>query len=128
LGLQVLRSLELVWPAIGSYLILYFVGYFILSFVISIIFLILFLSSGIIGVLTDLDASPGAVPDFSQVGEHLTSAGFIIPLVIAILISMFLAMLWYGMIWSLWGYFAKDAEPGYWEPQTSEEPDLWKPS
>jgi len=117
-----------VWPAIGSYLILYFVGYFILSFVISIIFLVLFLSSGIIGVLMDLDASSGAVPDFSQVGEHLTSAGFIIPLVIAILISMFLAMLWYGMIWSLWGYFAKDADPDYWEPQTSEEPDLWKPS
>lgn len=118
-----------VWPAIGSFLIVYFVGYFVLGFVLSIVFVVLFLSSGIIGVMMDLDVTSDATPDFSAIGEHISSAGFIIPLIIAIFISMFLAMIWYGSIWSMWGYFAKDAkDPEYWEPEIKAEPELWKPS
>jgi len=47
----------LVWPAIGSFLILYLVGYFILNFVITIIFIVLFFASGIMGVIMEIDAS-----------------------------------------------------------------------
>lgn len=107
----------LVWPAIGSFLILYVVGYFILSFVAGLIFLILFLSSGIIGVMTKIDPTSEAMPDFSPIWEHMTSPGFIIPMVIAVFLSLFLSLIWYGTIWSLWGYLAKDEEQEYWQPE-----------
>lgn len=116
-----------VWSAIGGYLILYLVGYFIVGFILMIVFMLLFMSSGILGVLMKIDDTTGELPDFSPVWEHLTSAGFIIPLIIAILISMFLSMIWYGMIWSMWGYFAKDEkEPEYWKPEKNDDPDLSK--
>jgi len=115
----------LVWPAIGSYLILYLLGYFILTFILMFVFMALFFSSGIMGILMQIDDSTSEIPDFSPVLEHLSSAGFIIPLVIAIFISMFLSMIWYGSVWSLWGYFAKTE---WSEIQTSiqdEDPELW---
>lgn len=97
----------LVWPAVGSYLILYVVGYFILNFIVFIVFTALFLSSGIAGVLTQLGPAATEVPNFLPVLEYLTSARFLIPLALAAAITMFLTMLWYVIIWSMWGYFAK---------------------
>jgi len=97
----------LVWPAVGSYLILYVVGYFILNFIVFIVFTVLFLSSGIAGVLTQLGPAATEVPDFLPVMEYLTSARFLIPLALAGTITMFLTMFWYVTIWSMWGYFAK---------------------
>ena len=115
----------LVWPAIGSFLILYLLGYFILGFLVWFIFMGLFFSSGIIGVFMELDDSTSEFPDFSPVVEHFTSAGFIIPLVIAIFISMFLSMIWYGSIWSLWGYFAKTEWSDLQTPKQDEDVALW---
>ncbi len=96
-----------VWPAIGGFLILYLVGYFIISFVLGLVFMVLFFSSGILKVLTQIDVDSSDMPDFTPVWDHMTSAGFMIPLVLAIFFSMFLTTLWYGTIWSMWGYFAK---------------------
>lgn len=110
----------LVWSAIGSYLVLYLIGYFILSFVLLIVFVIFFLSSGIIGALMKLETSEDVIPDLSALGEQLTSAGFIIPLLITIFISLFASLIWYGAIWSMWGYFAKDKQDALWRPETSE--------
>jgi len=115
----------LVWPAIGSFLILYLLGYFILGFLVWFIFMGLFFSSGIIGVFMELDDSTSEFPDFSPVVEHFTSAGFIIPLVIAIFISMFLSMIWYGSIWSLWGYFAKTEWSDLQTPKQDAEAEVW---
>jgi len=112
-----------VWPAIGGYLLLYLVGYTILSFVLAIVFLLLFMASGIFGVLMEIDTASNTVPDVSPVWEHMSSAGFIIPLVIAIFTSVLLMMIWYGMTWSLWGYFAKDEEAAeFWKPDMKSEP------
>lgn len=108
----------LVWPAIGSYLIIYVVGYFILSFIMMIVFVIFFLSSGLIGVMMDMDETGEAMPDFSPLLEQIGSAGFIIPLLIAIFVSLFLSFIWYCAIWSMWGYIAKDKSDEFWTPQT----------
>ena len=108
----------LVWPAIGSYLIVYVVGYLILSFVMMIIFTIFFLASGLIGVMMKMDGTGEAMPDFSPILEQVSSAGFIIPLLIAIFVSLFLSLIWYGAIWSMWGYIAKDKPDEFWSPQT----------
>jgi hypothetical protein len=108
----------LVWPAIGSYLILYVVGYFILSFISLIIFLVFFLSSGVLGKLMQMDISDDVIPDFSALGEQLTSAGFILPLLIAIFLSLFLTLIWYSSMWALWGYLAKVKQTPYRDPQT----------
>jgi len=114
----------LVWPAIGSYLILYVVGYFILSFVMMIILVVFFLSSGLIGVLMEMDGTGEAMPDFSPLMEQVTSAGFIIPLLIAIFLGLFLSLIWYGAIWSMWGYLAKDKPEGYWQPDNLPPEDV----
>jgi len=108
----------LVWPAIGSYLILYVVGYFILSFMTMIIFVLFFFSSGILGKLMQLETSDDDMPNFTAIGEQLTSAGFIIPLLLAVFLSLFLTLIWYSSIWSLWGYLAKEKAIPYTDPQT----------
>jgi len=113
----------LVWPAIGSFLILYVVGYFILGFVMMIVFLIFFLSSGLIGVFMELDETGEVMPDFTPLMDQVTSAGFIIPLLIAIFVSLFLTLIWYGAIWSMWGYMAKDKLPS-----TDMDPQTWRPN
>lgn len=113
----------LVWPAIGSYLVLYVVGYFMLSFVMMFVFVIFFFSSGIMGTLMQLDTSDDVIPDVSALGEQLTSAGFIIPLLIAVFISLFLSLIWYGAIWSMWGYMAKDKKDALWRPEASVTPE-----
>ena len=110
------------WPAIGSFLILYVVGYFILGFVMMIVFLIFFLSSGLLGVFMELDETGEVMPDFTPLVEQVTSAGFIIPLLIAIFVSLFLTLIWYGAIWSMWGYMAKDKLPS-----TDMDPQTWRP-
>ena len=115
----------LVWPAVGSYLILYLLGYFILGFISFFVFMALFFSSGIMGVLVQLDGSSSQIPDFAPVWDHVTSAGFIIPLVIAMFITMFLLMIWYGSIWSLWGYFAKTEWSELQTPTQDEEAEVW---
>lgn len=96
-----------VWPAIGGYLILYFVGYFGISLVLSIVFVIAFLFSGVLKILIQLDSDGQEIPNFTPLWEHMSSAQFLIPVILAVLISMFMTVLWYGMIWGMWGYFAK---------------------
>ena len=115
----------LVWPAIGSFLILYLVGYFILGFIVGFIFMGLFFSSGIMGALMTIDEATDEAQVFTQLGEYFTSAGFIISLIIAIFVSMFLAMIWYGSIWSLWGYFAKTEWSDLQTPKQDEDVALW---
>ncbi len=112
----------LVWPAIGSFLILYVVGYFILSFVTMIIFFLFVFGSGIMGKLMRLELSDDVIPDFSVLADQLTSAGVILPLLIAIFVSLFLTLIWYSTMWALWGYLAKVKQTPYSDPQT------WGPS
>jgi len=115
----------LVWPAIGSFLILYLVGYFILNFVITIIFIVLFFASGIMGVIMEIDASANELPDMSPLWEHLSSPGFMIPLILGVFVSIFLWMIWYGTLWSLWGYLAKQEQGALQPPVTQVEGEIW---
>lgn len=96
-----------IWPALGSYLILYIIGYIAISIVLGIIFMTLLFSSGIMGILIQMDETTSEMPDFGPVWEHVTSAGFLIPLLLAIFVSFFLSIVWYGLVWAMWGYFAK---------------------
>lgn len=119
-----------VWPAIGSFLILYFVGYFIISFAIGIVFLFMFLASGILKPLMELDTTSTEIPDFSGVWAQVSSAGFIIPMVIGVFLAIFLSLLWWGMIWSMWGYFAKSDHMSNDASQIDYpvfEPEIWTP-
>jgi len=100
-----------VWPAIGSFLIVYVIGCFAISLFLSLVFLILFFSSGILKVLMQIETDANAVLDFSPILDHLISPGFLIPVILAIFISIFVTILWYGCIWSMWGYFAKTDAP-----------------
>ena len=58
------------------------------------------------------------MPDFSPLVDQVSSAGFIVPLLIAIFVSLFLSLIWYAMIWSMWGYMAKDKQDELFTEQT----------
>jgi len=52
--------------------------------------------------------SPDGIAEFFlALIESLTSASFIIPLSGLLFIFVFLAMIWYGAIWAMWGCYAK---------------------
>lgn len=119
-----------VWPAIGGYLILYMIGYFGISLVLSIVFVVAFLLTGTIQVLMKLEAGGEAMPDLTPLWEHMSSAGFLIPMILALLASLFMTVLWYGMIWGMWGYFAKTDSftgDGDWQEGGDwKEGELWE--
>lgn len=114
-----------VWPAIGCFVILYILGYFILMFMSGIIFSILFLMSGVLDILLEIGTSQDGLLDFSPVWAQLTSAGFIIPFIIVFVFTLFLTMIWYGMIWSMWGYCAKHEDREWLQTQKTDPTDLW---
>lgn len=96
-----------VWPTLGSVLIVGIIGYIALSIFWMLASIILFMSSGIIGVLTEMDFESNEMPDFSPLLEQMSSAGFIVPAVIILFLAMFVSFLFIGAIWSIWGYIAK---------------------
>ena len=79
-----------------------YIGLVVLSLV---AFGLLFVSSGIFPLLMELDTDE--TPDFTPLLDLLSSAGFIIPAILIALVFTFLGLLYYGAIWSIWGYIAK---------------------
>lgn len=93
------------WPTFGAVLVVGLIGYIGLMVVSLLAFGILFFSSGIFPLLMALEADE--TPDFTPLLDSLSSAGFVVPAILVAFIITFLGLLYYGAIWSIWGYVAK---------------------
>ncbi|MEP4051847.1 MAG: hypothetical protein ABJN22_06365 [Litorimonas sp.] len=93
------------WPTFGAVLVVGLIGYIGLVVLSLLAFGLLFVSSGIFPLLMELDVDE--TPDFTPLLDLLSSAGFIIPAILITLVFTFLGLLYYGAIWSIWGYIAK---------------------
>jgi len=96
-----------VWPTLGAVLTIGIFGYITIMVFSLLAFGILLYASGIIPALMKLDEVGSDTPDFSPLMEVLTSAGFVVPALIVMAIATGLGFLYYGAIWSVWGYIAK---------------------
>lgn len=107
------------WPTFGAVLTVGVVGYVVILIFSILAFGLLMSASGIIPALMSLEDTLTDAPDFDPILQTLTSPGFVVPAVLVTAIATFLGFLYYGAIWSIWGYVAKLTDP---RRDNSEEP------
>ena len=99
------------WPTFGALLVIGGVGYIGLMVIYLLAIGVILATSGILPAMMSMDVESETYPDFSPVLDSLSSAGFIIPVCIFGVILIAFSLLYFGAIWSTWGYVAKLTEP-----------------